>query len=328
MINTHPLYQVGCEVQIVGNLVDWDTDVDMAVVLLARLWGKKRVAQVTTLRQGVDTADINRLNTAARAVLKQPCLTGGRTDTVRPKQEPTGWTDLSDRSRLVLCNRSQELIGQACPTRRQDQTHAPQRQSLFRPSTSSFATQKIENLISLHTLQYIPYGILSTVQPKRTLAIQAGLPNHVELPERSGRLQSLKLSKLLVNPRTQLHSTYALAYFDHPPASSIPPTHWKKLVQFSSFCALTAGINRSNTAARAVLKQPCSTGGQTDTVRPKQEPTGRTDLSNRSRLVLCNQSQELIGQACPTRRQVLRSDSACPTTGQTRLFENRSNCRV
>ncbi|PLW28106.1 hypothetical protein PCASD_22494 [Puccinia coronata f. sp. avenae] len=38
--------------------------------------------------------------------------------------------------------------------------------------------------------------------------------------------------------------------------------------------------------------------------------------------------QELIGQACPTRRQVLRSDSACPTTGRTRLFEHRSNCRV
>ncbi|PLW31157.1 hypothetical protein PCANC_23899 [Puccinia coronata f. sp. avenae] len=92
--------------------------------------------------------------------------------------------------------------------------------------------------------------------------------------------------------------------------------------------ASTAGINRSNTAARAVLEQPCSTGGRTDTVRPKREPTGRTDLSDRSRLVLCNRSQELIGQACPTRRQVLRSDNACPTTGRTRLFEHRSNCRV
>ncbi|PLW36150.1 hypothetical protein PCANC_16674 [Puccinia coronata f. sp. avenae] len=90
----------------------------------------------------------------------------------------------------------------------------------------------------------------------------------------------------------------------------------------------TAGINRSNTDARAVLEQPCLTGGRTDTVRPKREPTGRTDLSDRFRLVLCNRSQELIGQACPTRRQVLRSDSACPTTGRTRLFEHRSNCRV
>ncbi|PLW49856.1 hypothetical protein PCANC_07088 [Puccinia coronata f. sp. avenae] len=74
----------------------------------------------------------------------------------------------------------------------------------------------------------------------------------------------------------------------------------------------TAGINRLNTAAQAVLKKPCSTGGRTDTVQPKQEPTGRTDLSDRSWLVLCKRSQELIRQACPTRRQVLRSDSACP----------------
>ncbi|PLW04492.1 hypothetical protein PCASD_26934 [Puccinia coronata f. sp. avenae] len=90
----------------------------------------------------------------------------------------------------------------------------------------------------------------------------------------------------------------------------------------------TAGINRSNTAVRAVLEQPCLTGGRTGTVRPKQEPTGRTDLSDQSRLVLCDRSQELIGQACPTRRQVLRSDSGCPTTSRTRLFEHRSNCRV
>ncbi|PLW13830.1 hypothetical protein PCASD_23878 [Puccinia coronata f. sp. avenae] len=82
------------------------------------------------------------------------------------------------------------------------------------------------------------------------------------------------------------------------------------------------------TGRTRLLEQPCSTGGRTDTVRPKREPTGRTDFSDRSRLVLCNRSQELIGQACPTRRQVLRSDSACPTTGQTRLFEHRSNCRV
>ncbi|PLW37797.1 hypothetical protein PCASD_11301 [Puccinia coronata f. sp. avenae] len=90
----------------------------------------------------------------------------------------------------------------------------------------------------------------------------------------------------------------------------------------------TAGINRSNTAVRAVLEQPCLTGGRTGTVRPKQEPTGWTDLSDRSRLVLSDRSQELIGQACPTRRQVLWSDSACPTTGRTRLFEHRSNCRA
>ncbi|PLW15752.1 hypothetical protein PCASD_22370 [Puccinia coronata f. sp. avenae] len=37
-------------------------------------------------------------------------------------------------------------------------------------------------------------------------------------------------------------------------------------------------------------------------------------------------SQELIGQACLTRRQVLRLDSACPTTGRTWLFEHCLNC--
>ncbi|PLW24063.1 hypothetical protein PCASD_14493 [Puccinia coronata f. sp. avenae] len=78
----------------------------------------------------------------------------------------------------------------------------------------------------------------------------------------------------------------------------------------------TAGINRSNTAVRAVLKQPCLTGGWTGTVQPKQEPTGRTDLSDRSRLVLCDRSQELIGQACPTRRQVL-----CSSGAQTAVFD-------
>jgi hypothetical protein len=85
-----------------------------------------------------------------------------------------------------------------------------------------------------------------------------------------------------------------------------------------SSCA--ASINRSNTAVQAVLEQPCLTGGRTGTVQPKQEPTGWTYLSNWSPLVLCNQSQELIGQACPTRRQVLWLDSACPTTAQTAVF--------
>ncbi|PLW30961.1 hypothetical protein PCASD_14853 [Puccinia coronata f. sp. avenae] len=41
-----------------------------------------------------------------------------------------------------------------------------------------------------------------------------------------------------------------------------------------------AGINRSNTAVRAVLEQPCSTGGRTGTVRPKHLPAGRTGLSD------------------------------------------------
>ncbi|PLW45274.1 hypothetical protein PCASD_03997 [Puccinia coronata f. sp. avenae] len=35
-----------------------------------------------------------------------------------------------------------------------------------------------------------------------------------------------------------------------------------------------------------------------------------------------------VGQICPTSWLSLRSDSARPTTGRTRLFEHRSNCRV
>ncbi|PLW50511.1 hypothetical protein PCASD_01417 [Puccinia coronata f. sp. avenae] len=110
----------------------------------------------------------------------------------------------------------------------------------------------------------------------------------------------------------------------------IRPNHSPKIIiLLCQYCFdLTAGINRSNTAVRAVLEQPCLTSGRTGTVRPKREPPGRTDLSDRSRLVLSDRSQELIGQACPTRRQVLRSDSACPTTSRTQLFEHRSNCRV
>jgi hypothetical protein len=44
---------------------------------------------------------------------------------------------------------------------------------------------------------------------------------------------------------------------------------------------ITAGINWSNTAVQAVLKQPCPTGGWTGTVQPKHQPiTGWTDLSD------------------------------------------------
>ncbi|PLW24155.1 hypothetical protein PCANC_28440 [Puccinia coronata f. sp. avenae] len=67
----------------------------------------------------------------------------------------------------------------------------------------------------------------------------------------------------------------------------------------------TAGINRSNTAVRAVLEQPCSTGGRTGTVRP------------------------VVGQAlfdrwsdrhCPTKAPAARSDrpvQSVPGTGCT-----------
>ncbi|PLW08067.1 hypothetical protein PCANC_27391 [Puccinia coronata f. sp. avenae] len=90
----------------------------------------------------------------------------------------------------------------------------------------------------------------------------------------------------------------------------------------------TAGSNRSNTAVRAVLKQPCSTGGCTGTVRPKHLPPGRTGLSNQFLGPVAQDQPGPVGQICPTSWLLLRSDSARPTTGQTQLFEHRSNCRV
>ncbi|PLW56769.1 hypothetical protein PCANC_01636 [Puccinia coronata f. sp. avenae] len=62
------------------------------------------------------TAGINRSNTAVRAVLEQPCLTGGRTGTVRPVVGQA----LSDRS---TCRR----VGQACPISSWDRLHRTSR---------------------------------------------------------------------------------------------------------------------------------------------------------------------------------------------------------
>ncbi|PLW29956.1 hypothetical protein PCASD_18906 [Puccinia coronata f. sp. avenae] len=90
----------------------------------------------------------------------------------------------------------------------------------------------------------------------------------------------------------------------------------------------TAGINRSNTAVRAVLEQPCSTGGRTGTVRPKHLPPGRTGLSDQLLGPVAQDQPGPVGQICPTSWLLLRSDSARPTTGRTRLFEHHSNCRV
>ncbi|PLW46657.1 hypothetical protein PCASD_03701 [Puccinia coronata f. sp. avenae] len=96
------------------------------------------------------------------------------------------------------------------------------------------------------------------------------------------------------------------------------------------FCpsSLTAGINRLNTAVRAVLKQPCSTGGQTGTVRPKHLPAGRTGLSDQFLGPVAQDQPGPVGQICPTSWVSLRSDSLRPTTGRTRLFEHRLSSRV
>ncbi|PLW22559.1 hypothetical protein PCASD_16138 [Puccinia coronata f. sp. avenae] len=90
----------------------------------------------------------------------------------------------------------------------------------------------------------------------------------------------------------------------------------------------TAGINRSNTAVRAVLEQPCSTGGRTGTVRPKHLPAGRTGLSDQFLGPVAQDQPGPVGQICPTSWLSLWSDSVRPTTGRTRLFEHRSSSRV
>ncbi|PLW53990.1 hypothetical protein PCANC_06862 [Puccinia coronata f. sp. avenae] len=90
----------------------------------------------------------------------------------------------------------------------------------------------------------------------------------------------------------------------------------------------TAGINRSNTAVRAVLEQPCLTGGRTGTVRPKHLPAGRTGLSDQFLGPIAQDQPGPVGQICPTSWLSLRLDSVRPTTGRTRLFEHRLSSRV
>ncbi|PLW57741.1 hypothetical protein PCANC_01428 [Puccinia coronata f. sp. avenae] len=79
---------------------------------------------------------------------------------------------------------------------------------------------------------------------------------------------------------------------------------------------------------RAVLEQPCSTGGRTGTVRPKHLPAGRTGLSDQFLGPIAQDQPGPVGQICPTSWLSLRSDSVRPTTGRTRLFEHRSSSRV
>ncbi|PLW07324.1 hypothetical protein PCANC_26621 [Puccinia coronata f. sp. avenae] len=90
----------------------------------------------------------------------------------------------------------------------------------------------------------------------------------------------------------------------------------------------TAGINRSNTAVRAVLEQPCSTGGRTGTVRPKHLPAGRTGPSDQFLGPVAQDQPGPVGKICPTSWLLLWSDSVRPTTGQKRLFKHRSSSRV
>ncbi|PLW31034.1 hypothetical protein PCASD_16039 [Puccinia coronata f. sp. avenae] len=76
----------------------------------------------------------------------------------------------------------------------------------------------------------------------------------------------------------------------------------------------TAGINRSNTAVRAVLEQLCLTGGWTGTVQPKHMPAGWRGLSDQFLGPVTQDQPGPVGQICPTSWLLLWSDSACPTT--------------
>ncbi|PLW44134.1 hypothetical protein PCASD_09578 [Puccinia coronata f. sp. avenae] len=119
-------------------------------------------------------------------------------------------------------------------------------------------------------------------------------------------------------PSTTSPTKPALCYY-YPFIQQLPTT---------TLDSCTAGINRSNTAVRAVLEQPCSTGGRTGTVRPKHLPAGRTGLSDQFLGPVAQDQPGPVGQICPTSWLSLRSDSVRPTTGQTRLFEHRSSSRV
>ncbi|PLW31973.1 hypothetical protein PCANC_21988 [Puccinia coronata f. sp. avenae] len=136
----------------------------------------------------------------------------------------------------------------------------------------------------------------------------------------------------LLNDRSRSWSggTRAADGFCHPhgPMLSLAKRFCARQRPNSILAIGTAGINRSNTAVRAVLKQPCSTGGWTGTVRPKHLPAGRTGLSDQFLGPVAQDQPGPVGQICPTSWLSLRSDSVRPTTGRTRLFKHCSSSRV
>ncbi|PLW37122.1 hypothetical protein PCASD_13915 [Puccinia coronata f. sp. avenae] len=83
----------------------------------------------------------------------------------------------------------------------------------------------------------------------------------------------------------------------------------------------TAGINRSNTAVQAVLKQPCSTGGRTGTVRPKHLPAGRTGLSDQFLGPVAQDQPGPVGQICPTMSVRPPVEHGCSSTARAAVFD-------
>ncbi|PLW49755.1 hypothetical protein PCASD_01588 [Puccinia coronata f. sp. avenae] len=112
----------------------------------------------------------------------------------------------------------QELLKQPCST--SDLGQAPSNQSACWPfkrvcpimlsCRSAAGGCRVRGARFLAARRPTPANQKNTVRHTRTAGTATANRN----------LKGLKLSKLPGNPRTQLRSTYALAYFNHPPVPS------------------------------------------------------------------------------------------------------------
>ncbi|PLW44901.1 hypothetical protein PCASD_09118 [Puccinia coronata f. sp. avenae] len=366
--------------------------------------------------QGCITAGINRSNTAVRAVLEQPCSTGGWTGTVRPKHLPAGRTGLSDQFLGPVAQDQPGTVGQICPTSwlslRSDSVRPTTgRTRLFEHCSSSRVRPVNAGSASTHTVIALGKSYVVSTTTEVALRGDGVVPSLYRAKPVKDCQSQLKTASADVESTIEslaadgssdwpddVSAGYCVGY--HPGNSTSLPgsiggtfgnvksplgclissrsnvksapvdvtsapidvtsdvvdatsagscigrlnrcnigskcpisvssqkliSHYKPLS--SSSIDGTAGINRSNTAVRAVLEQPCSTGGRTGTVQPKHLPAGRTGLSDQFLGPIAQDQPGPVGQICPTSWLSLRSDSVRPTTGQTRLFKHRSSSRV
>ncbi|PLW51655.1 hypothetical protein PCASD_00534 [Puccinia coronata f. sp. avenae] len=144
-----------------------------------------------------------------------PALTGRTRQFERcsnSRVRPVVGQALSDRS---TCR----WVGQACPISSWDRSHRTSRDrsdKSVRPVGSCFGQ-------TVPVRPPVEHGCSSTARTAvfDRLMPACGTPELREPPQQTETYSlGLKLSKLPGNPRTQLHSTYALAYFDHPPVPS------------------------------------------------------------------------------------------------------------
>ncbi|PLW13056.1 hypothetical protein PCANC_19335 [Puccinia coronata f. sp. avenae] len=268
-----------------------------------------------------------------------PALTGRTRQFKRclnSRVRPVVGQALSDRS---TCRR----VGQACPISSWDRSHRTSQDRLdksVQPVGSRFGR-------TVPVRPPVKHGCSSTARPavfdrlmpavlepkffffsftaginRSNTAVQAVLKQPCLTGGRTGTVRPKHLPAVPVRPPVKhgCSSTARTAVFDRLMPAVLEPKFF--------FFSFTAGINRSNTAVQAVLKQPCLTGGRTGTVRPKHLPAGWTGLSDQFLGPVAQDQPGPVGQICPTSWLLLWSDSARPTTGRTRLFEHRSTCRV